>query len=422
MRPVDRGAQVRPTVPVTVGDGVLAGRGHDDRYRFAAPGAGLPETAPSRRLGGSRRASTPRPGWYAYRVTGSAELPSWAVEVALTIERPATSAAEIPAGSPADDGPGPTGPTGPRGRVRAAERDAGTESGEPRSVPPQSEVTGLWHSFGPEPGSRLEGGATEALLLLRTPGRMRWLEAIAGAVAAAIAEVEALAGVRSAAAAGELVEGRGGWRGPRLRIGPALPGLTPVTAEVVLAHLRMAGSRGLPAPLRRRRCGTGTIELAWRAGAGSVLTCDGRDGRSAQAVAALRGRGSAAAITPPPGGALVLRAWQARQRWGMACGLILGAPAAAGLGREAGRVAAMAQAEGWDAFVLAGSAAMHLARAGSPDLPAPEGPAQAAGRMQVAERFAACLAAAALEGRVAGVPGELAVTPWRTGSDALTTR
>ena len=402
MRPVDRDAHLRRAIPLTSGDGMLAGRDHDDRYRFAAPGAGLPDTAPARRLSGARRASTPRPGWYGYRVTGSAELPSWAVEVAFTIERPATSAAEIPAGNPAGDGPGPpgpTGPTGPRSRVRAAERGAGPGSGEPRSVPPQSGVTGLWYPSGPEPGSRPEGGAAEALLLLRAPGRMRWLETIGGAVAEAIAEVEALAGVRSAAVAGELLAVGGGWRGPRLRIGPALPGLTPVTAEVVLAHLRIAGSRGLPAPLRRRRPGAGTVELAWRAGAGSVLTCDGPDGRSAQAVVALRGRGNAAAITPPPGGALVLRAWQASQRWGMACGLVLGAAAAAGLGREAGRVAAMAQAEGWDAFLLAGSATMHLARAGSPDLPAPEDLAQAASRTHVAERFAACLAAGALEGR-----------------------
>jgi hypothetical protein len=302
-------------------------------------------------------------------VTGSAELPSWAVEAALTIERPATSAEEVPASGRAGDGPWPTGPT---------------------------------------------DGAAEALLLLRVPGRMRWLETIAGAVAAAIAEVEALAGVRSAAVAGELVEGGGGWRFPRLRMGPALPGLTPATDEVALAYLRMAGSRGLPAPLRRRRPGTGTVELAWRAGAGSVLSCDGPDGRSAQAVVALRGRGGAAAITPPPGGALVLRAWRARQRWGMSCGLVLGAAAAAGLGREAGRVAAIARTDGWDASVLAGSAAVHLARAGSPELPAPEDPAQAASRTQVAERFATCLAAAALAGRAAGAAGD-----WR---DALTTR
>jgi hypothetical protein len=292
-------------------------------------------------------------------VTGGAELPSWAVEVALTIERPATEA-----------------------------------------------MAGIWRPVAPGPGSR-PGGAGQALLLLRAPGRLRWLEG----VTEVIAEVEALAGVRPVAPEGGLVEGGGGWRGSRLLTGAALPGLTPVTAAVALAHLRTAGSRGLPAPLRRWRPGTGAVELAWRAGAGSVLTCDGPDGRSAQAVVALLGNGMPAAITPPPGGALVLRAWRARQDWGMAFGLVLGAALAAGLGRAAGRVAAIARTEGWDASVLCGPAAMQLARAGSPGLPPPQDLGQAASRTQLAERFAACLAAGALEGGAAGLPSTLAVTP-----------
>jgi hypothetical protein len=207
------------------------------------------------------------------------------------------------------------------------------------------------------------------------------------------------------------MEGGGGRRGSRLLTGAALPGLAPVTAAVALAHLRTAGSRGLPAPLRRWRPGTGAVELTWRAGAGSVLTCDGPDGRSAQAVVALGGIGSPAAIAPPPGGALVLRAWRAGQGWGMALGLVLGAVVAAGLGRTAGRVAAIARTEGWDASVLSGRAAVQLARAGSPSVPPPQGPGQAATRTQVAERFAACLATAVLEGGAAGLPPTLAVTP-----------
>jgi hypothetical protein len=298
---------------------------------------------------------SPRAGWHAYRVTASAELPPWAVEVALTIERPASA----------------------------------TEA-----------VAKLWDPLAPEAGSPLQGGAGQALLLLRAPGRMWWLEGIAEA----IAEVETLAGVRSADPGDAFVEGGGGWRGSRLLPGPALPGLAPVTAAVALAHLRMAGSRGLPAPLRRWRPGTGAVELAWRVGAGSVLTCDGPDGSSAQAVVALRGLGDAAAIAPPPGGALVLRAWRARPGWGMASGLVLGAAVAAGLGRAAGRVAAIARTEGWEASVLSGLAATHLARAGSPGLPPPRDPAQAASGAQVAERFAACLAAGVLEGGAAGLP------------------
>jgi hypothetical protein len=374
MRPVDREFHLRPPIPIAAaGDGKLPGRGGDDRYRLAAQGVGpsdpaparrpvgLPDPVPARRPGGSHRSPTPRPGWYGYRVTGGAELPWWAVEIALTIERPASA----------------------------------TEA-----------MAGLWHPVAPEPGLQ-PGGAGQALLLLRAPGRLRWLEGIAEA----IAEVETLAGVRPAAPEGGLVEGGGGRRGSRLLTGAALPGLSPVTAAVALAHLRTAGSRGLPAPLRRWRPATGAVELAWRAGAGSVLTCDGPDGRSAQAVVALLGNGNPAAITPPPGGALVLRAWRAGQIWGVALGLVLGATVAAGLGRAAGRVAAIARTEGWDASVLSGPAAMRLARAGSPGVPPPQDPGQVASRTQVAQRFAACLAAGVLDGGAAGLPPTLAVTP-----------
>ncbi len=77
-------------------------------------------------------------------------------------------------------------------------------------------------------------------------------------------------------------------------------------------------------------CGAGdrrpeAAQASWEAGAGAVLTCDGPSGVSAQAVVALRGAGRISAITPPPGGALVLRAWRTRSTWGAACGLVLGA-------------------------------------------------------------------------------------------------
>jgi hypothetical protein len=400
MRPVDRDVHLRPPIPMApVEDSKLPGQGGDDRYRFAAQVVGLPDPEPARRRvglpdpapawrpvglpdpaparrrvvppdpatlarvwrpGGSRRSATPRPGWYGYRVTGSAELPPWAVEVALTIERPALATEAMP---------------------------------------------GRWHPVVPEPGSQ-PGGAGQALLLLRAPGGLQWLEGIAEA----IAEVERLAGVRPAAPEGGLVEGGVRWHGSRLLTGAAFPGLTPVTAAFALAHLRTAGSRGLPAPLRRWRPGTGAVELTWRAGAGSVLTCDGPDGRSAQAVVALSGRGSPAAITPPPGGALVLRAWRARQGWGMALGLVLGAAVAAGLGRAAGRAAAIARTEGWDASVLSGPAAIQLARAGSPGVLPPQGLGQAVTRTQVAERVAACLAVGVLESGAAGLPPTLEVT------------
>ena len=311
------------------------------------------------RLDTGRRSSTPRPGWYAYRVEGAAELPSWAVEIALTVERPV--------------GPG---------------------SGGPWVAPPPSWVDEPLDPFTPEPLRPKGGPAAQALVLLRVPGRLPWLDGIAGA----IAEVETVAGVRPADPADILVDGTGGSRGRRLLAGPALPGLTPVTAGVAWEHLRIAGSRGLPAPLRRRRPATGAGEVAWRAGAGCVLTCDGPDGRSAQAVVGLRGTGNPAAIAPPPGGALVLRVWRSGAGWGLACGLVLGAPATLGLGRGARRVAAAARSEGWDASVLSGSAAVLLARAGCPRRPAPREVALAATRTEVAALLEACVTATDLAG------------------------
>jgi hypothetical protein len=245
------------------------------------------------------------------------------------------------------------------------------------------------------------------MVLLRAPGRLRWLDGIGEA----ITELESVAGIRPDAPEDGLTGGIGERHGPRLLTGPVLPGLAPMTAAVARVHLRVAGTRGLPAPLRRRRPATGAVASAWRAGAGCVLTCDGPDGRSAQAVIGLRGTGHAAAITPPPGGALVLRAWRARRGWGVACGLVLGAAASLGLGRQAGRVAAAARTEGWDASVLSGSAAVHLARAGSPGLPAPRDAARAATRSQVAALFQACLHAGVLERQATGAPWTHAVTP-----------
>jgi hypothetical protein len=93
-------------------------------------------------------------------------------------------------------------------------------------------------------------------------------------------------------------------------------------------------------------------------------------------------------------------------------GLVLGAAVAAGLGRAAGRVAATARTDGWDASVLIGPAAVQLARAGSPGQPPPQG--VAATRTQVADRFAACLAAGVLEGRSSRSSVD-------AGNDALTT-
>jgi hypothetical protein len=352
--------------------GRLSGRGCDDLHRDTriaaehamsggpiAPGAaGMDGLAPFRgagrhggdqlgptraglRGGGGKRRKV-RPGWYAYQAIGMAELPSWAVEVALTIERPVD----------------------------------------------------------PDPRR------SAALVLFRAPPRGEWRIPVIEAVA----EVEQVAGVGPVAGPDTAAGARPG-PGSRLLPGPVLPGLTPLTPSVAQASLALAGMRGLPAPLRRRRPSVGGMETSWRWSAGAVLTCEGPCGVSAQAVVALAGPGNVAAITPPPGGALVLRAWRARHTWGVACGLVVGGAAAIGLGREAGRAAARARAEGWEAVLLTGPTALHLARAGSPAQAAPVDAAGAAPGAQVAALFRACLAAGGLGHPPAESWSGLSITP-----------
>jgi hypothetical protein len=235
----------------------------------------------------------------------------------------------------------------------------------------------------PEPGG--PAGQAQALLLLQCPSRV---PAPLRALAAAAREVEAVAGVHAAA---ELP----------LAVAPALPGLVPVAPVAVLAHLAAAAARGLAPPARRRQPAAGG-EGAWRSSAGSVLVCDGPGGRSAQAVIALHGRGDGRAVAPPPGGALVLRAWRVRRGWGISCGLVLGSAEAIGLGREAGRRAADARAAGWQATVATGQAALALARAGDPRRALPRATARLAPAGEVAALVASFLSPAALgSGRLA---------------------
>jgi hypothetical protein len=253
-------------------------------------------------------------------------------------------------------------------------------------------------------------GELQALALLRAPARVGWL---AGMVET-FAEVEVAAGVRPAAGVGSLA-GPGSRRGSRLLPGPRLPGLVPVSPADAQAGLAAAGARGLPAPLRRRRPAASGAAVSWRSGAGSIVTCDGPCGMSAQAVVALGGLGEAGAITPPPGGALVLRAWRTRRSWGVASGLVIGAATALGLGRAAARAAVGLRGAGWPAVVLRGSTALDLARAGSPGHAAPVAAARAMAGPQVAALFEAFLAAglggAATRSPAATSPWELAVTP-----------
>ena len=276
----------------------------------------------------------PPSGWHAYRPAATAQLPAWAVEIALTIERPA---------------------------------------------PPDPEGV---------------GGEPQAMLLLRAPARA---SGVVSALIRAAAEIEAAAGMGSAS-------------GLRLVEAQTLPGLAPITTAAALAQLGAAGMRGLPPPARRRQPATGTVET-WRSSPGSVLTCESSGGTSAQAVIAVRGLGDVDAIAPPPGGAVVLRAWRGRRAWGLAFGLVLGAPEALGLGREAGRHATATGAAGWHTAVRTGSAALALARAGDPRQPIPESSAGAASEDQVVGILNACLSAKSADRRQGGSGWALTVTP-----------
>lgn len=292
-------------------------------------------TAPrvAERPAGARR---PPSGWHAYHPAAGALLPSWAVELALSIERPFTASGRL-------------------------------------SVP-------------------------RALLLTRAAGP---LQPMTSALGAAMRELDWIAGTGSPL--------------PRLglvRSDPA-PGLDALPRRVVHAHLRGAGLRGLPMVHRRRQ--TDKAGVAWQPGAGVVLTCTSRAGVSAQAVVRIAGRGALSPLRPPPGGATVLRAWRCHRplslrallpqsetpsplpgaEWALTTGVVLASSSSIGLGRVARRYAVLTQVAGWDATVLAGSAALALARCGDPRYPPPTTIARYASRKSVTDLLTACLEAAA---------------------------
>lgn len=288
------------------------------------------------------RPRRPRPGWHAYRPDAAALMPDWAVEIAVTVERPFASC----------------GDTAP---------------------------------------------ARRALLLARAAGP--WSQ-VARAVAAAMREVDSLAGV--------------GPPIPRLRLVQPLreAGLDPLSRLDVLAHLRGAGERGRAVGHRRRRTHEAGI-VAWQPGAGAVVTCTGRVGVSAQAVIAIEGHGDPRPLRPPAGGAVVLRAWRCRRGrnhqaslaepdtdWALTAGIVLASSSGGGLGRSARRHAVLVQDAGWDATLLTGAAALVLARAGDPRYPPPRATARHASRHAVAEMLMSFLTAAADQAAYPALSGD----------------
>jgi hypothetical protein len=299
-----------------------------------------------------------------------------------------------------------------------------------------------WHAYRPAPTMAVPSWAAEMTLTIERP--------LGPSSGRQSAEPRALLLLRSASAVGtvmlavadamkgvERLAGIGG-RELKLHLLPSRPepDLEPLVPAIAFRHLRWASQRGI-APRPRRRSSAG-LAPTWEAGAGAVVTCRGPAGLSAQAVVSLHGSGDPRLLRPPPGGAMVLRAWRPgrakdpwrpgpgpgfgrtgllwgtprppalpgaalarpgrarnpRARWALTSGLILASANAAGLGREAGRAAKSIRAAGWDASVLTGPVALEVAHAGDPCQPVPRLAARWVTDDELIGMLTACLTAA----------------------------
>ncbi len=371
-----------------------------NRHPAAAPGAAGPgpgrpgdPAAPGVAWPGAGATPGLRPGWYAYQVVGPATVPSWATEIALTIERPA----DLDRGGGADrtDAAARPGLTEPRGLEAGARpaRPGPPELGGPAPMLEQAEA----------PAVEWAGGPVQAIVLLRAAGRANWLAGIAEAAM----EVETAAGIRPVARVDAVAEVRAG------------SGRACCRDRRCLDCCRSARRRaGRPGSCREARASRSDAALATggrrraavvAAGAGSVLTCDGPCGVSAQAVVALRGAGRLSALAPPPGrcpGAPRLANEEHLGR-GVWAGPRRRRDARPGTRSQTRR--RRARAEGWDAVVLHGLAALDLARAGGPG----QGRRRQTPRRLLARRWRRC-------SRPASPPEAWAWAAWPQWSLAVT--
>jgi hypothetical protein len=211
---------------------------------------------------------------------------------------------------------------------------------------------------------------------------------------------------------------------PSLRLVPprSATGFEGVARSDVMGHLGLANERGRTTGGRRTRTERARA-ACWEPGAGAGLTCRSQVGISAQAVVAVHGDGDPASLRPPPGGAVVLRAWRCPRRhrqaaadggqmgdqhrsaatrgdqeaaeWALTAGVVVAAASGHGLGRVARRHAREAEAVGWNVTVPTGSAALAFARAGDPRYPPPTSLAQRVSSDAVMALLTSCLAASA---------------------------
>jgi hypothetical protein len=280
---------------------------------------------------GSRLDRRPRVGWHAYRPVAGAPMPSWAVEFALTVERPLTQegAIEPPRALLLARASAPWQPVACA--LGAAIRELDSIAG----VGPPLPRLGLVRSH-PEPG------------LDPIPRRV------------------VMAHLRAASERGQLVRFRRrqdhqagavvAWQ-PGAGVVLTCTGRVGVSAQAVVA---IAGQGALSA--LRPPPGGAMVLRGWRC----------HQGRKA------RGR-----FTEPG------------REWAFVAGIVLASPSAIGLGRVARRYAALASEAGWSATALTGAAALELVRAGDPRYPPPRTGARHGSRESITALLTTCLTAAA---------------------------
>lgn len=289
----------------------------------------------------SPRPARPRSGWHAYRPDVDALVPSWAVELALTIERPFAAS---------DD-------TAPAARALLLAR-----------------ATGRWQPVAHVLGAAMRGLDSIAGIGPQLPG-LRLVRSQAEPGLDPFPRVGVLAHLRGASERGRVIGHR---RKHALEAGVVswepgagavitCTGCVGVSAQAVVA---IAGHGDLSA--LRPPAGGATVLRAWRC----------------------------RQVWRPPG-----RFAEPHAEWALTLGIVLASATGSGLGRVARRCAVLAQDAGWNATVLTGAAALEIPRAGDPRYPPPATTARRASRDAVTEMLTACLAAAAHEAAYPPLPG-----------------
>jgi hypothetical protein len=314
---------------------IVGERGTGERYAAERRSLPKPATAWS-------RAGAPQSGWHAYRPDAGALPPGWAVELAVTIERPLTSSNDTTAASRALLLARAAGPWHP---VAHAFRTASWEVESIAGIGPALPGLHVCRSR-PEPG--LDPLPRRAVLV-----HLRGASERGQAIGHRRRHAHETGIVTWEPGAGAVLTCTG-------RVG--------VSAQAVVA---IAGNGELLA--LRPPPGGATVLRAWRC----RRACS------------------------PPG-----RAAKPDHDWALAVGVVLASAMGSGLGRVARRYAVTAQDAGWSATVLTGSAALEIARAGDPRYPPPTTIARPVSRAAVMEMVNTCLTFAAGEAAYPPLPAD----------------